>query len=166
MISTTRIRRGLPMLAAAMLTSPVLGAASEKADCRWQLELFDPRSDTVVGMVPLAVGEPGFRLAYTHSVFGTDVVSRYRIRGGQIVQIGEVFTDPGYGMASSTVDGEGRLTHDDGRLHLELDRPIPALTVRVQKSQNNRIEGAMSVDLGEAVGDGPIGIRPVQTCRG
>ncbi len=132
--------------------------------CRWELRLLEPRTQRVLLDVPLAPNDPTFSLSYMHSVFRTEVVSEYQIREGGIVQVRETFTDPGYGMESAPDDVKGRLEQIDGRLRMELERPIPNLVVRVQRAQNNRIAGLESIDLSRVLGDGPVAIRPAKIC--
>lgn len=167
MTSSGLSSRGALCAAALLASSCVIAMGSGPAgagDCRWSLQLVEPRSQRQLLKVPLSPLDPVFSLSYTHSVFHTEVVSDYRIRAGEIVQVHETYTDPGYGMESSPADVKGRLELVDGRLRMDLDRPIANLVVRIQRDRNNRIAGLETFDLSGTLGDGAVLVRPVATC--
>ncbi|EKF17717.1 DUF1850 domain-containing protein [Nitratireductor pacificus] len=170
MITIQRRRHGILLSAMAALVWACIEATAGQpsgeraADCGWWLDMVRPRSGAPLMRVPLEADRPRFALTYTHSVFRTPVESRYRIVAGAIVQDAEVYTDPGYGMESTTDDPTQRLERIDGHLQLALERPIANLVVRVQAAQNNRLIALEPVDLGQRFGDGPIALRPVRFC--
>lgn len=170
MITIKRSSHGVFLGVMAALVWADIGAVAgqrsgeKAADCGWRIELVRPRSGALLMRVPLDSDHPRFALSYTHSVFHTPVKSRYRIIAGEIVQDTEVYSDPGYGMESSTDDPAQRLEKVDGHLRLTLERRITNLVVRVQVTQNNRLIALEPVDLGQRFGNGAIALRPVWIC--
>lgn len=81
-----------------------------------------------------------FSLSFIHSVSNTRVIDVYEVRKGRIVQIREVFKTHGAGLPSNSEEPGGlswEMTEDGFILHM--DRKIPKLVVRTDKSYQNRL---------------------------
>ena len=103
--------------------------------------------DTLTGIVakarelmrlPLDARRPEIRIAFVHSVLGTDVVDRYRFTPRPVL-VEEEFTGQGYGLPDGPGPGERWQPLPDGRVRLSLHRPVDPLVVLALPSQRMRI---------------------------
>ncbi len=81
-----------------------------------------------------------FSLSFIHSVSSTRVLDVYEVRNGRIVQTSEIFKTHGAGLPSNSEEPGGlswEKTEDGFILHM--DRKIPKLVVRTDKSYQNRL---------------------------
>jgi len=131
-------------LAAALRppAAPVGGAhpdaAPAAAQTPCQLVLEEPRQARELMRLPLDVRRPEIRIAFVHSVLGTDVVDRYRFTPDPVL-VEETFAGQGYGLPDGPGPGEHWQPLPDGRIRLSLHRPVDPLVVLALPSQRMRI---------------------------
>ena len=131
-------------LAAALRApvAPVNGAhpdaapAAAQAPC--QLVLEEPRQARELMRPMLDARQPEIRIAFVHSVLGTDVVDRYRFTPRPVL-VEEEFAGQGYGLPDGPGPGERWQPLPDGRVRLSLHRPVDPLVVLALPSQRMRI---------------------------
>lgn len=136
--------KGWRRLALALcLCAPLAPAAA--ADCSGRLAVSafpDGRPLLQVTLKPLAPDRgPGydFALRYRHSVTLTPVESRYRIEDGRLVQVAELFTDHGPGLASDLAGDGRRWERAEGAFELEMERPLERIVLRVAGAYANEL---------------------------
>jgi hypothetical protein len=88
--------------------------------------------------LPLEARQPQVRIAFVHSVLGTEVVDRYHFTPGPVL-VEEEFAGQGYGLPAGPGPGERWETLADGRIRLSLHRPVDPLVVLALPAQRMRI---------------------------
>ena len=121
---------GRVALAACMLASAGAGGACE-------LVLSEHRSGTELQRLPLSAAAPELRIAFEHSVLGTTVVDRYRLKP-EAHLVEERFDGHGYGLPHAAAAGESLQRDGDG-WRLQLDRLVHPLVVRPLPRQRMRL---------------------------
>jgi hypothetical protein len=111
-------------------------AASDAGHC--ELVIAAVREPRELARLPLDAAQPEIRIAFVHSVLGTEVVDRYRFLP-QPVLVEEVFEGQGYGLPDGPGHGERWEVLSDGRIRLGLHRPVDPLVVLTLPAQRMRI---------------------------
>jgi len=118
------------------LNLPSAASASDKGRC--ELVIVAVREPRELARLPLDGAQPEIRIAFVHSVLGTEVVDRYRFLP-QPVLVEEVFEGHGYGLPDGPGPGERWEVMSDGRIRLSLHRPVDPLIVLTLPAQRMRI---------------------------
>lgn len=103
-----------------------------------ELVIAAAREPRELARLPLDAARPEIRIAFVHSVLGTEVVDRYRFLP-QPVLVEEVFEGQGYGLPDGPGPGERWEVLSDGRIRLSLHRPVDPLIVLTLPAQRMRI---------------------------
>ena len=119
-----------------VVTSGIVQSPTPAAAC--ELRLTEHRSGRELQRLPLDARAPEIRIAFVHSVLGTEVVDRYRFLP-QPVLVEEVFEGQGYGLPDGPGPGERWEVLSDGRIRLSLHRPVDPLIVLALPAQRMRI---------------------------
>ncbi len=146
-------RLGAALTAALLVT---VGAPARAACPAGLLVLARPTAE-VLARLPLDP-EARFALGFRHSVTGREVVERYRIEEGRIVQESIRFDQPGPGLADPLPPG-AVLAREPGGFVVRLERPIDQLWLRVAPEAHNRLMAGRDLALAE-LGHGVLEIRP------
>ena len=128
-----------PVQRAALLACALLASAAAPA-CT--LVLAEHRSGLELARLPLDPTAPALRIAFNHSVLGTEVEDHYRLRrdaaGWRAHLVEERGAGEGYGLPYSAGPGE-TLVRDGEGWRLTLDRPVHPLVVRPLPAQRMRV---------------------------